>query len=296
VNPIKELSGLLPPAPPSRELPRRRQHETNLLTLMGAESVSRRWLGPAAAAAAVVVVAVLALTVQQLISDSGTVRSGRPGEQAISGGKNGPAFRARLTASRQWSVPAQRLSRVVVSAAAGSVIVAGGTQASVTVTATPGHQRSAPEITSRVTGGALTVAVSCPPVSQSCRASLQLSVPSGVAVTATTDLGNIRLAGLSGLVTAHTDEGSITATDLAAPQCTMTTDLGSIDALFSVPPTLVTAASQDGSVTIRLPSSASYDVTASTQLGGTNINVPRSASSGHVIRATSELGPVTVTG
>jgi hypothetical protein len=38
-----------------------------------------------------------------------------------------------------------------------------------------------------------------------------------------------------------------------------------------------------------------YDVVAWTQLGNTSISIPRSAGSRHVIKATSQLGTVTVT-
>lgn len=56
------------------------------------------------------------------------------------------------------------------------------------------------------------------------------------------------------------------------------------------------ASCQLGSVTLRLPGGASYDITASTQLRTTSVTVPQSAHSGHMITATSQLGSVTVTG
>lgn len=100
--------------------------------------------------------------------------------------------------SARSSVPALRLSRIVVSTPAGSVTVTAGTPAAALITATPRYQRTAPVITSQVTGGTLTVAVSCPQVSHNCQVFLQLRVPIEVRVTAVTDLGNIHLAGLSG--------------------------------------------------------------------------------------------------
>jgi hypothetical protein len=109
-------------------------------------------------------------------------------------------------------------------------------------------------------------------------------------------IGNIRLSGIAAPVTVHCDQGTISATGLAASRATLPTDLGTIDVLFRVPPALVTASSQDGSVMIRLPAGTSYNVAASTRLGRTEVSVLRSASSAHVIRATSQLGSVTVTG
>lgn len=187
-------------------------------------------------------------------------------------------------------------SRIAVTTPAGTITVTAGNSGSASVTAAPRYQHSAPVITSQLTGGVLTVAATCPRVSQDCQVSLPLSVPSGVPVTAATDLGAVRLAGLSGDVTVHTDQGAISAIGLAAPRADLSTDLGNIDALFWVPPTRVTASTQEGSVTIRLPSTTTYDVTASAQLGSTSVAVPQSASSAHVIKATSQLGSVTVTG
>lgn len=46
----------------------------------------------------------------------------------------------------------------------------------------------------------------------------------------------------------------------------------------------------------RLPSTATYHVIASAQLGSSSVTVPQSPGSPHVVRASSQLGSVTVTG
>ncbi len=65
---------------------------------------------------------------------------------------------------------------------------------------------------------------------------------------------------------------------------------------FTVPPQLVYARSDVGSVAIRVPSGTAYKVTASIQVGSVRITVPQAAASSHVIQATAGTGTVTVTG
>jgi hypothetical protein len=108
--------------------------------------------------------------------------------------------------------------------------------------------------------------------------------------------GNIRLTGIAGTLTAQADQGSISATGLAVRRATMTSGQSTIDATFSQPPALVVATCLMGSVTLHLPGNSSYAVTASAQMGSTSVHVPQSAGSPHVVRATSQMGSVTVTG
>jgi len=358
VNPIDELAALLPPAPPSRDLPRRDQYESDLLALIGADLAAgspqssrrqssrpestplqsarpqslrrapwprlpssraiagRRWLPPSAAAiavaCAVVIVAVGAVTLRSF-SGSGSAPGSRPSGPGPAGKSGAPAAGSRLTVTRRWTVPAGSFSSVVVSTNNGPVTVAGGPAKSAAITATPTYRGTAPTISYRVADRALTVRASCPQ-ERRCQVALQLQVPAGVSVRAATDLGTVRLTGLtsgaaadsqlgniylsrvSGLVTAQTELGQVSATGLTAYRATLTTAQGSVDAAFSVAPELVTASSQLGSVTLRLPGNSSYAVTASADLGSTSITVPRSSSSRHVVKASSQLGSVTVTG
>jgi hypothetical protein len=329
VNPIDELASLLPPGPPSRELPHRHQHEADLLAIIDADQAAgplrssalappgsrrRRWLAPSAAAiavvCAVVVVAVAAVAVRGL-SGPGRTTGSRPPAPQGSGAPAGPPAGTQLTATRHWTVPAGTFSSVVVSTDDGPVTVSGSTAASAAVTATPSYQGTAPAVSYQISGGALTVGATCPQ-ERRCQVGLQLVVPAGVPVRASTSLGIVRLTGLksradatsslgnlylaqlSGSVTAQTDEGSVSATDLSVHSADLSSDLGSIDAEFSIAPETVTASSQLGSVTIQLPSGTSYAVTASADLGSTSVTVPQSPVSRHVVKASSQLGSVTV--
>ena len=351
MNPIDELASLLPPAPPSRDLPHHDQHEADLLALIGADpaagaprpswlrspwrgsswpSSSRqsssspqlssrrgpRWLAPSAAAIAVAcAVAIVAIAAVALPSLSGShsTPTSRPSVPRPAGKSGAPAAGSRLTVTRHWMVPAGSFTSVAVSTNNGPVTVAGGPAKSAAVTATPTYRGTAPTISYRVTDRALTVRATCPQ-ERHCQVALQLQVPAGVPVRAATDLGAVRLTGLTsgaaadsqlgniylsrvaGLVTAQTELGQVSATGLTAYRATLTTAEGSVDAAFSVAPELVTASSQLGSVTLHLPGNSSYAVTASADLGSTSVTVPRSSFSRHVVRASSQLGSVTVTG
>jgi hypothetical protein len=166
-----------------------------------------------------------------------------------------------------------------------------------------------------VSDGRLSVTVRCPAGHrQRCQAALQLQVPSGVPVTATTGRGNITAAQLTGRITIRTGQGNLslhdvsgtvtgrtalglaTGTGLSGADVSLSTDLGSVRLSFDAVPGLVTASSQLSSVAIRVPAGASYDVIAQADLGAASVLVPQSAASGHVIKATSQLGSVTVTG
>jgi DUF4097 and DUF4098 domain-containing protein YvlB len=207
----------------------------------------------------------------------------------------------------------------------------GGSASSAAITATPRYGGQAPALSSQVIDGTLTVTARCPQEPR-CQVTLTLRVPARVSVrarsglgsvrvtglhggviasasdggialtdlsgrvTASSDLGDVTLTGLSGPITASTGEGAINATGLTAARVALSSQAGAVSAAFSVPPAHVTASSQLGDVTLRLPGTVTYDVTASTSLGSTSIKIPRSAGSSHVINASSQLGTVTVSG
>jgi len=72
--------------------------------------------------------------------------------------------------------------------------------------------------------------------------------------------------------------------------------VGAIDAAVAAAPAELVAQSDTGPVTQRVPGGTSYAVTVTAGVGQVSVSVPRSSSSGHVIRAGSDVGPVTVTG
>jgi hypothetical protein len=238
---------------------------------------------------------------------------------------------SRLTATRRWSVAASRFHAVAVFIDHGSITVVGGRASAAAITATPRFGGQAPVLGSQVLDDTLVVRARCPR-ERLCQVALTLRVPAGVAVRTTSDLGAVRVTGLhggvtvsaweggivltdlsgrvaasddlgdltltnlSGSITASTDAGSIKATGLTATQVTLSSHAGDITTEFSAAPRHVTASSQLGDVVLGLPTTVTYNVHASTQLGHVSIKVPRSTGSANVIKASSQLGSVTVTG
>jgi hypothetical protein len=339
VNPLDELSSVLPRPPASQELPRQQRHKAELLTIIAADRprrltrhrAIRGWLGPALAATAVAAVAVLAVLVSNLAGGAG---SGSPAAHpGLRTGQPGPAPAGpptdRLTVIRSWSVPAAQFGTVVVSVNRGSVTIEAGDASAAAIVATPDYRGKAPLITSRVRNKTLAVTARCPQEPR-CAVGLTLKLPAGVAVQAESDVGDVRVTGLGGnvaassqqgqvsltdvtgriaasdqlgnvtltdvggTITAITAEGTISAASLSAAQVTLSSQDGDITADFAVSPARVTASSQLGDVTLRLPGTVTYDVDASTQLGDTSVTVPRSATAQHIVKASSELGSVTV--
>jgi hypothetical protein len=332
VTSIDELRRLLPAAPADQELPGRAQHRVGLLAIVAAEPAqrtsrpswlpsltwprTRRPLVAASAAAAVVVVAVLAVLAPSLLT--GSVRPAA-----------GPAGSA-LTSPRHWSVPAAGLDAVTAVTTSGPVTVTGGATSSVAITATPRYLGSPPLLTSRVAGGTLTITATCPQEPH-CQVALTVVLPAGLAtraqaqrgditarqlsgpvtaatqqgdisvtgvsgrVTATTDQGDISVTGAAGPVTARTSQGQISGDGLTAKIATMSTEQGDIDLAFLDPPQSVTAITQEGSVSIRLPATVAYRVRAATQLGSTSVTVPQSAMAARTVTARTDVGSVTVT-
>jgi hypothetical protein len=309
VNPLDELTRVLPRPPAGEDLPRQQQHKTDLLTIIAADRSLRRavrqrairgWLVPAMAAAGVTAVAVLAVVASTLVGGQGQGRgagqgfgSVHPTRRATAPSGDAPAAPpggSPLTTTRHWSIPADLIHIVAVSVNRGSVTVtvaAGGGSAA--ITATPDYRGQAVVLTSQVRGGSLTVTARCPQ-EPLCEVALALRVPAGVAVRATSDLGDVRVTGLhggvtasseqggivltdlsgrvsasndlgnvtladlSGSVTAHTGAGTITGTGLTAAHVALSSKDGNISAAFGAPPARVTVSSQLGDVALRLPS------------------------------------------
>jgi hypothetical protein len=178
----------------------------------------------------------------------------------------------------------------------GDVSITGGDRSTVAITAHLAYRGSTPVLTRRVTGGVLDLGYRCPSGSRDCGVSFDLTVPRGLVTTVRLQVGQIRLSGLSGTITASTGVGQIQASGMSGPRVRLTTGPGMISAGFTAPPQQIVASSGVGSVTIRVPSGTAYRVTASTQVGSVRVSVPRAAASSHVIEATTGTGTVTVTG
>jgi hypothetical protein len=196
----------------------------------------------------------------------------------------------KATAVYQISVP---VSTVIVTSHAGSVAVTGGSGPAISVTEQVTYSRTRPVTSRAVSGQTLTVSYTCP-AEIVCSVSYVLRVPRTVAVQATAEAGSIRLAGLAGSVTAKADVGLISATGLTGASVSLITSVGAINAAFAAAPATLQATARVGAITLRVPGTASYQVSADAHIGKAAVSVPRSASSAHAITATTDVGAIVV--
>jgi len=194
--------------------------------------------------------------------------------------------------TRAYQVPAP-VSTVIVTSGAGSVSITGGGGPGVSVTEQLTYSKTPPVTSRAVSGGTLRASYTCP-AQVVCAVGYVLRVPSSVAVQATTMAGAIRLADLSGQVTAKADAGLISATGLRAASVSLTNDVGAINASFSAPPATIQAVTRVGAIRLRVPDSTAYRVSADAHVGKATVSVRESASSTHAITATTDVGAIVI--
>ncbi len=163
------------------------------------------------------------------------------------------------------------------------------------------------------TGAGVSITVSCPWFAGiNCSADLTVAVPAGIAVTASTDTGNISASGLdnlslqtdtgdvqvnggAGVVHLDTDTGEITGAGMDAVDVTASSDTGDVSLDFAQPPTHVSAQDDTGNVTVTLPAGApAYAVSAHSSTGDTSVEVPTNPTSRDDISISTDTGDVVV--
>lgn len=227
---------------------------------------------------------------------------------SVLAGCAGPGVLQHRTRDYRVGGPVRAL---VVHGRVGGIEVSGGDVGKVSVTERISFHDAAPVTTHRVTAGVLTLDSHCPVV-KGCTIGYDITVPAATPVSVRDNVGTITLRSLSGRVIAHTDAGDINLAsvsgpvevtghagqilgqDVSAARAVARLSAGRIDITFSAVPASLTATSTAGSVTLRVPGSASYAVHARSTVGSTRVTVPSSPSSPHVITATVETGAVSV--
>jgi hypothetical protein len=69
---------------------------------------------------------------------------------------------------------------------------------------------------------------------------------------------------------------------------------GAVDVTFSAPPTAVTATTDVGAITVRVPNVGQYNVTTRTTLGNVHVSVSRNAAAARAITASTKTGSITI--
>ncbi|RDG39001.1 hypothetical protein DVH02_06280 [Streptomyces corynorhini] len=189
---------------------------------------------------------------------------------------------------------------------------------------------SGPKGVWKMDGDTLTLKVKCSGVVSDCSARHEVKVPRGVAVTVRGDNGKVTAAGFdtalkvtsengsvdvedsSGPLDLKNDNGAITARGISSKAVTARTENGSVRLGLTEVPDRVDAGSDNGGITIELPTTGadgadstdgadgadgpdvSYAVTTSSDNGSIHVDVPEDGNSGHVVKARSGNGKITV--
>ncbi|MGW2592797.1 DUF4097 family beta strand repeat-containing protein [Streptomyces sp. NPDC001515] len=172
---------------------------------------------------------------------------------------------------------------------------------------------SGPDPVWKLEGDTLTLRVKCDALISDCGARHTVKVPRGIALTVdaangkvtasgfrtplklSSDNGGVVVRDVSGPLELRSDNGSVRGERVAAGSVVVRSDNGGVRLGFSRVPDLVDSASDNGSVTIDLPSgSERYAVSATADNGHVSVKVPRSDDSRHAVKAHSDNGQVTV--
>lgn len=172
---------------------------------------------------------------------------------------------------------------------------------------------SGPDPVWKLDDGTLTLKVTCKAVVNNCESRHEVKVPRDMAVTVRNNNGSVRAAGFDTALNLRSDNGSVQVRD-SSGELDLVSDNGKVTTegvsstsvrarsdngavrlgLTSVPDTVDTFA-DNGSVTIDLPKSGTtYAVTAKSRNGSVDVDVPTDDDSGHVVKARSDNGKVTV--
>jgi hypothetical protein len=289
-----------PPLPGERELPDSLARRRELLAMIAADRRAPRvprWAVALAAAAAVAGVAVTAGSLLPALSSSPPASTGpdQPAGTSVRGGLPGcTAPRGAQCHRTQSHTVTATLRALIVRDPVGSVTVTGSSRSSVLVTERISYSGAPPAISQRTSDGTLSLTDTCR--SGNCGISYDVAVPRSLNVQVQTGTGSIWLSSLAGQVRAAADVGSLHGQGLTSGLAVLSANTGSIEAVFATAPARLSATSEVGAVTIRVPAGTSYAVAAHTDVGAVHVSVPRAASARHVIDASTNVGSVTVAG
>ena len=268
---------------------------------------------PAMSAAAVFIVAAAGIGVHALLRPAS--QPSQPGVRLTTAATRSSASpRPSAVGGGEWSVTQKYtvtapVSSLIVNDTAGSVSVTSGSGSEVSVAAKIYYRTSRPSISHTVSGRTLTLGYSA---CADCSVAFTVTVPRAASVTinehtgevavanlagdvsVSDDTGTVAMASLTGDVSVQNGSGAINGTGLSTARASFRDLNGIIDVAFTAPPRQLSAVSDTGTVSVQVPSGVTYKVDASSQLGVIDVSVPQSPTATHVITATTDTGPVSV--
>jgi hypothetical protein len=204
-----------------------------------------------------------------------------------------------------------RVTTLAVMDQAGDVHITGGNSDATSVTEHISFHGTAPTTTHRAAAGILTLNGNCP-ATETCTVGYTITVPRMTTVRVTDAAGSVAIGSLSGQVTAHVNAGRISLNSLAGPvdaasdagsigglqltsaRASLHVSAGQIDVTFSAPATAITATTDVGAITVRVPATVRYHVTTSATVGSVHISVTHSAAAARTITASTKTGSITI--
>lgn len=196
----------------------------------------------------------------------------------------------------------------------GNFEVRPSTDGKVTVERQLKWARAKPTYTEKWTGDQLRITGDCPDNVGNCSIDYIVYVPSGVAVHAESQSGNIRVTGVEGdtnlgtesgniettdtkgKLKARTSSGNITASRISSKDVDAQVDSGNVDLRFTAVPDKVVARSSSGDIDVTVPAQEKYVVRAETDSGRREVSAPQDSTALRSIDAETNSGNVTVRG
>jgi DUF4097 and DUF4098 domain-containing protein YvlB len=203
------------------------------------------------------------------------------------------------------------VTTLVVTDHAGDVHVTGGTSSTVSVTEHISFHGTAPTTAHGTAGSTLSLNSHCP-ATETCTVDYTITVPRTTTVRITDAAGSVSLGSLGGPVTVHLNAGKISLNSIAGPvdatsnagsirgqrlssaDASMHVSAGEIEVTFSAPPAAITAITDVGAITVRVPDTVHYHVTASATVGDVHVSVSRNTAATRTINASTKTGSITI--
>jgi hypothetical protein len=204
-------------------------------------------------------------------------------------------------------------SQVTVSVNAGDLTLTPSPDGQVHLSGVARYGLVRPTVAITTTGAGVSISADCSWfLVDQCSVDLAVAVPSGIAVDASTDsgditasnLGNLTLAadsggvqvnGGSGILHLTTDSGDITALATSADTVDASADSGEVTLSFAQAASSVTVQDDSGNVVLTLPvDGPTYAVDAHSDSGNVSIGVPTDPSSAHSVSISVDSGNVSV--
>lgn len=184
------------------------------------------------------------------------------------------------------------ISALTIDAGAGDVTVRTGAAAGTieVVRRVPRSLGTLPSADQGWQGSTLALGTGC---SGSCDIDYEVRVPDGVAVTAHTGSGDIKLDGALGAVSVEAGSGDVDA-DVTTTTLATRSGSGDLDLRLRSAPSQLTASSGSGDVDIRLPNAQSYAVDSETGSGDRDVHVQQDGASDHHVQVKTGSGDISV--